>query len=83
MMIAIVAIINSIAGQNRSGDELYSQIAAGYSTWDYVYSFEYTGYAAADTYGADDFEVPVGETWEIFSVKSIMLFSVNFKCNLF
>lgn len=72
-LLVIMASFTITFAQNRSGDELYTQMLDGYSTWDYVYSFEELwGDPAYDTYGADDFEVPAGETWEIASVKSVM-----------
>lgn len=71
-LFAILASISIISAQSRSGSELYSQMANGYSTWDYVYSFEGLYSQSYDTFGADDFEVPTGETWDIASVKSVM-----------
>lgn len=72
-LLVIMASFTITFAQNRSGDELYTQMLDGYSTWDYVYSFEELwGDPSYDVYGADDFEVPAGETWEIASVKSVM-----------
>lgn len=53
-----------------SGEALYSQMDE-YNYSMSVYSFEYPNYPSYDIFAADDFEVPVGASWEIYSVRTI------------
>jgi len=69
--ILLLAAMIPIFAQPDSGNTLYSQMDA-YETYYYAYSFEYSYMPDYNTYGADDFVVPAGETWDVFSIKTIM-----------